>query len=229
MKLALCVILAASASSIFALAATYLPVGPQQNVPVSAVTNGGWTLVYSGTYNLSAPISTVFNGVQPDQWVMYAARPIGSTTFTLLAAAPASDVMAQTAHNATTTSNGSEWYFNGGSIGFAPLGSTILQSSADITGIFSGSIDGSELRMSWHTQFNGSFSQYGSLPEDLVGGWRVGTIGSLNTSTDWERFVYVADVSGVSDPGVIPEPSGILAIGTLLSAGLLMRARRRSA
>ncbi len=103
----LAAIIAVSAS---ASAALYYPSGVQTNVPVATVTGGEWTLVYQGLYSdMAVPISTVFAGVNPGDYLLYAAKPVGATEFTLLAAAPASAVMTQTGpSNQTTSSNGVE-------------------------------------------------------------------------------------------------------------------------
>ncbi len=99
----------AAAIALPASAAT-VPFGPQTNVPISTVTGAwGWTLVYQGSYADTVPISTLFVGVNPQDYVMYAAAPVGATSFTVLAAARASDVRTQTPLNGLTNSNGVGW------------------------------------------------------------------------------------------------------------------------
>ncbi|MCX6840380.1 MAG: hypothetical protein NTX35_21575, partial [Verrucomicrobia bacterium] len=161
-------------------AQNFIPVGVQENVPVATVTGTwGWYVNYQGFYgDFGVPIADLFAGVQPTDYIMYAARPTGAANFTLLAAGLAADVQTVTAINATTTSNGAQWYYNNQSLGFAGLGDTISQSSADVE-----STNGN-LRLSWHT--NGPEG-----PDQLNGGYRAGTIMGLNGATDWERFVLV--------------------------------------
>ncbi len=112
--------------------AANVPVGPQTNVPMSTVTSWGWRVVYQGTFADAPAISTVFAGVNPSDYVMYAAAPVGATSYSLLAAARASDVRTYTSVNTTISANGTLWYYNGYSIGFTPLGTTISQGSADV-------------------------------------------------------------------------------------------------
>jgi hypothetical protein len=198
-----------------ASASVVIPIGVQQNIPISTVTGlWGWTLVYQGTYGtFDVPINTLFAGVTAGDYVMYAARPTGSATITLLAAAIESDVRTVTLGNSTTTSNGAEWYYNANSIGFAGLGNTIFQSTADT------SSTNPELRLSWHTGggvtgFGGQSNSVG--PTDVDGGWRAGTTTNLNNSTAWERLVFVATP--------VPEPSSAI----LLAFGAFAIAFRRS-
>lgn len=203
--------------------AAFIPWGVQENVPVSTVTGTwGWQVAYSGTYaTFDVPISTVFAGIPAGSYVMYAARPVGAQNYTLLAAAPLSDVQTYTPWNTTTTANGAEWYYNGGSMGFAGLGDVISQGSADIKDSpndgFAG-INGN-LRLSWHTSaFPGPFynQSYALPPVEMEGGWRAGMNTSLNDSTVWERAVLFAPV---------PEPSTYIA-GALLTLPFLSRGMR---
>ena len=200
-------------------AVTFIPFGVQQNIAVQTVTDvWEWTLVYQGTYDtFDVPIEDLYVGASgPNTYVMYAARETGSATITLLAAAPVSDVRTVTSNNGTTTSNGAEWYYNARSIGFAGLGDTITQSTAD-----NNSATNPELRLSWHTGggatgFGGQVD--GVAPLDVDGGWRVGATTTLNASTDFERLVFVATV---------PEPSSALLLG-LGGLGFLTRRKRIS-
>lgn len=200
-----------------AQAAAFVPFGVQQNVSYTTVTDTwGWSLIYQGTYNQTVAISTVFTGVRSGDYIMYAAREVGSGTIALLAAAPEADVRRVTARNQTTSSNGVEWYYNGGSIGFAGAGQTILQNSADVnsTGNFGGSTDPfGATRLSWH-----SSGGYGNQPTFLNGGWRAGITAFLNESTSWERLVFVAP---------IPEPSSAAALLGASALGFAALRRRR--
>ena len=106
------------------------------------------------------------------------------STWTLIAAGQRSVIFSVTAANATNLNNGSYFYYNSSSMGFAP-NSTISQSSADIK---SSSNDGTgcsaanlgDLRLSWHGYATGTIN----------GGWRVGCSTGLNSSMTAVRAIY---------------------------------------
>ncbi len=194
--------------------AANVPVGPQTNVAMSTVTSWGWRVVYQGTFADAPAISTVFAGVNPSDYVMYAAAPVGATSYSLLAAARASDVRTYTSVNTTISANGTLWYYNGYSIGFTPLGTTISQGSADVN-------DTSSIyKMSWHSNGTNGAS---SVPLNLAGGWRSGSSVGLNGATNWIRYVLVANrmdtvaATSVSSTGATLNgnlnPSGVATTG----------------
>ncbi len=185
----------------------YVPTGVQTNVGTDTVFDTwGWEVAYQDLYsgtgwgNAGTAIATVFENVQPGEYVMLAAKQVGSDTFTLLAAALESDVRTYTALNMTHLANGAEWYYNGYSMGFAGAGDSINQTSAD-----TGSVNAA-LRLSWHT--SGPDSYLGE-PAYLNPGWRAGATTSLNAASNWERYVLVGSA--------IPEPS---VVGMFAVAGL---------
>lgn len=104
-----------------------------------------------------------------------AAPPAPEVVFKLLAAGERSSVLAVTPYDTTTTHNGTEWYYNNYSIGFANLGSTINQNSADINDF------SDPLRMSWHTDST-----------SLNSGWRLGDITGIS-SDEYARYIFEAD------------------------------------
>lgn len=112
---------------------------------------------------LSAYPASVFAAVPPEPELV----------FKLLAAGERSSVLATTAYNVTTPHNGSEWYYNDYSIGFANLGSTINQTTADTYA------QNDPLRLSWHTSAT-----------DLNTGWRVGDV--VDAYSGYTRYVYEA-------------------------------------
>ena len=65
-------------------AQSFLPVGPQTNVPVDTVTGGGWTECYRDIYNINMDADTVLASC-PGDLLMLSCRPTGSDTLTLLA------------------------------------------------------------------------------------------------------------------------------------------------
>ena len=216
----------ASASLMLAATASaaVIPVGPQNDVALSTVTGAwGWTLNYQGAYNQFADLSTLFAGVDQDDYVMLAGIVTGSDTIDVLAAAKLSDVMTYTPLNTPHLANGANWYFNGNSMGFAGAGDSINQTSADTAGT------SERDRLSWHTSilpaagFN--FSQDpNQIPLSILVGWRSGNNTHLNDTSGFTRMVFVLE--GDSIPGV-PEPATwacmIMGFG---AAGSVLRRRR---
>lgn len=121
-------------------------------------------------------LATVLVGSSLPVGVMAATPPAPSYTIQLLAAGERTSVLATTAHNATTSHNGSAWYYNNESMGFANAGSTIYQQSADISNT------SDFKRLSWHTNST-----------EMNGGWRLGAVTNLNDSTTYSRFIYEAN------------------------------------
>jgi hypothetical protein len=192
-------------------AATYLPVGPQTNVALSTVTNGGWTQCYSSTYNtfVGSTAATALASCGTGN-IMLAARAVGSSTLLLLAQAPLADVTFDTgaANNGTThIANGTEWYYAPNwSWGFAAIGDTVSKNQCDTA---SGGVNNGADRLCWHTINN-------------AGGYRIGTIKSLNNSTDYERLIFS------DSAGAVPEPESwaLLVAGFALTGAALRRRSR---
>ncbi len=178
-------------------AQSYLPVGPQTNVPVATVTNGGWTECYSDLYINLMDSDEVLSDC-PGSLLMLACRPTGSDTLTLLAQGDRSDVTFDTGNNAdeTHTANGVAWYFSSSwlSWGFASEGDTVNKNICD------NSAQDEVDRLCWHIDFD-------------AGGWRCGDNTSLNESTAFERIVYYMD-----------EPTPSTAIPTISEWGLIAMA-----
>lgn len=186
-----------------AMAVTYTPVGPQTNVALSTVTDGGWTLCYSGL--MSTPLGTSASAATSacggDQ-IMLAARATGSNTLLALAWASKNDVFFNTGVNssATHTANGTAWYnADNWSWGFAPEGQAVNKGSCD-TNAGSG-------RICLHTR-------------SVVGGWRINDITDLNFSNAYEKLVF-------SNIAAVPEPTtwALMLVGFGLT-GAAMRRRR---
>jgi len=192
-----------------AAAADYLPVGPQQNVALSTVLGGGWSLCYSATYSVSLGNSALDEvagcGGGPGNNIMLAGRATGSDTLLLLAQAPYADVFFNTGINSNVThnANGSEWYYSDNySWGFTGAGQSVAKGQCD-------TLSGTD-RLCLHT-IAGS------------GGWRVGNVTNLNDSRDYEKLIFVFS-------GSVPEPSTwammLLGFGGI---GLAMRRERKVA
>ncbi|MBX9713873.1 MAG: PEP-CTERM sorting domain-containing protein [Pseudomonadaceae bacterium] len=201
-----------------AQAASYTPTGVQNDVDYNSVLNGGWKIVYQGAYGGSFSISDVFGSIAAGSKIMLAAKNIASSVFDVLAWAGLEEVTQYTAQNQTHQANGVEWYYNGGSMGFAGAGDAIQQNSADINGsTWAGTPERD--RLSWHTS-----GGYDVMPTGVDGGWRAGSNIELNDSQDWQRYVLVQD-----NIAPVPEPETY----AMLLAGLAIMgaaaARRRKA
>ncbi len=166
----------------------YSPCGPQTEVDVAVVENGGWNRCYLGLYDAGLEPDTIVQSCGGDD-LMLACRPVGSNQLTLLAWAPKDDVLRDTGRpgtqvdenvDITTVSNGSEWYYglraagSRGSIGFFRAGDDARKNTCDP--LTTGS---AEQRLCWHVG-NGI----------AIGGYRCGETQGLNESRAWERLMF---------------------------------------
>jgi hypothetical protein len=190
----------------------YLPVGPQTNVPVNTVTEGGWTECFRNLYNQSWNVDELLS-VCSGTRLMLACRSTGSDTLTLLAQADRNDVTFDTGNNQTVTheANGSGWYFNTsvGSWGFVRAGDSVNKSECDTD-----TSGANNERLCWHTNNSG---------------WRCGATQDLNGSVEFERIVYT-----LSPPRLAPIPTlsewGLIAMaGVMGIAGYIIMRRRQAA
>ena len=194
------------------LRAEYMPVGPQHDVSLSTILDGGWTQCYAAPFG--TPVGNSAERVLSSctgTYLMMGGRATGASSFLLLAAGKSSDITTNTGvgTSATHTVNGAEWYFGSNwSWGFAPLGASVSLSSCDIA-------SGSD-RFCLHTL-------------DWTGGYRIGDITGLNGSESYEKVFFQRDALDPTTPNTTtPEP----ATWTLMGAGLLAMAaavrRKRS-
>jgi len=196
-------------------AQTYLPVGPQTNVPVATVTDGGWIECYRDTYNIEMDASTVLRSC-PGERLMLSCRTTASDTLTLLAQGDRSDVTFDTGDNGDVThiANGVGWYFNTpgrDSWGFVRAGDSVGKFNCDTD--TSGANDE---RLCWHLLPDGS------------GGYRCGATEDLNGSVDFERIVYTS--GALSNPiPTLSEWGMIAAAGGLGLIGVFFALKRRKA
>ena len=135
----------------------------------------------------------------------------GSTEFLLLAAGASNVAFSTTSLNATSVSNGSYWYLNDQSMGFAP-NDVIYQQQADVCkseiDIYqecdAAADDGSE-RFSLH-----AFSESGGQ-----GGWRIGNLTNLNFSPTYSKYFFTSD-----SPTYYPSgPQKNVSVATVTSGG----------
>lgn len=193
-----------------ATAATYLPVGPQNDVAMSTVTGGGWTLCFAEPYGQGGTSITAALAGCTGNRLMMAGMENGSSVIKLLAQAYTLDVLFDTGTgNTTHNANGSEWYFSPSfSWGFAPAGDAVLRSSCDASGVFNGDISGFNQRLCWHTDGG-----------NLTGGWRVGDAYWLNDEPSGYTKLLFTNTA-------VPEPtSWMLMIAGFAMIGTALRRR----
>ena len=139
------------------------------------------------------------------------ASATNSNQFLLLAAGETANLFSNTATNQTVENNGSHWYLNGLSMGFAP-NNVIYQNQADVCKseidfyqeCNAATDDGSE-RFSLHT-----FSDDGGN-----GGWRIGNITNLNDSTTYSKYFFTSN-----NPTYYPSgPQKNVSVSTVTSGG----------
>lgn len=167
-----------------------IPVGPQNDVAVSVVTDEwGWEFVYRDAYNVQHPngdkYDYYFGDLESGDWLMLGGINNSTNTFDVLAAVAYDDLFgAFTFGNSTNTFNGAEWYNREDySIGFAGLGDAVSLNSADTAGL------SERDRLSWH------------MHEWFDAGWRTGSNYGLNGSTAFDKAVLVYSGVDVSEPG----------------------------
>ncbi len=170
--------------------ADYYPSGPATNVSEQTLIDNGWVKTYEQTYQTQ--ILNDGTGLRPTgNYTILSGKAVGSSTISLLAAAPTVDVFTQTTGNNTNLVNGTYWYYRpnidaqGGSIGFADT-ATVTLNTADVN-------TSSSNRLSWHI----NLTNQGAAGN---GGYRLGTTLELNNSTAYLKQVWTWN--GVSTTNV---------------------------
>ncbi len=195
-----------------AYAQTYLPVGPQTNVSVNTIIQGGWEPCYADTYDVHMDSDTVLAGCTGGR-LMLACLETGSSVVSLLAQGERSDVIFDTGNTQDLhIANGVGWYFNDDSVfswGFVRPGDGVRKENCDIA--ITGANDE---RLCWHL--------------NDVGGYRCGAVAGLNDSQAFQRIVFQPAVQTSSIPTL--SEWGLMAMaGILAIAGLLFMRRRKAA
>ncbi|MFM5968598.1 MAG: beta strand repeat-containing protein, partial [Micrococcales bacterium] len=164
-------------------APSYYPAGPQTSVTEATITAGGWTQCWSGTYGSTASLASIWAACN-GSYLMLAGGPTSTTTFDVVAAAPAADVKFDTGNSNTPhNANGTGWYYSDSySMGFALQGDALSRNSCD-----TGNTNPT-LRLCWHTS-GGS----------ITGGYRSGATTGLNGSTTYRRVIYMASSATVTN------------------------------
>ena len=178
--------------------ADYYPSGPTRNVSEQTLIDNGWVKTYEQTYQTQILSDGV--GLRPTgTYTILSGKEVGSSTISLLAAAPTADVFTQTTGNSTNLVNGTYWYFvptknpsvsaSGGAIGFANT-STVSLNTADISNLDSPD------RLSWHVNLT-------SQAAGFNGGYRLGTTLELNGSTAYLKQVWTWSPAPVAAPAPV--------------------------
>ena len=217
-KLLPLILLSLLVSPVFkANAQTYLPIGPQTDVPEGTVTDGGWVECYRDTYDVPMDADAVLD-VCDGNLLMLTCRETGSSTIALLAQGERSDVIFDTGNTQDLhIANGVGWYFDNGSLGswgFVRAGDTVSKDNCDTDA--SGANDE---RLCWHL--------------NDFGGYRCGSVTDLNDSNSYERVVYMtSELPPPPPPSVTTVPTlsewGLIAMAGFMGiAGLLVMRRRK--
>ena len=150
-------------------APSYYPCGPQQNVPISTITNAGWTQCYSEDFGTDVGDNSIDPILQSctGTYLIFTGKELTGDTALLMAAGPRASISLETPLNSPNSINGSWWYYTkdieeaDGSFGFSGSQS-INQDTCDVG-------DNDE---------TSSFRYCLHLNNNLYGGFRIGTLGT---------------------------------------------------
>jgi hypothetical protein len=152
-------------------------VGISNNIPISTLTNKGYSYVYNKPYThitTSSEMDEIKSLCLPTTVLCLGGRDITNDVLLVISCALCDDILSQTARNTPNLYNGAYWYYTpnvGGarSIGFAP-NTTILQFNVDIFD------QSNNQRVSWY--LTGTY-----------GGWRLGSLTGLDQSSHYNKVI----------------------------------------
>ena len=184
---------------------SYYPEGPQRNVPLETVLDGGWTLCFEDSYSNEEALVSEMLDACTDGLIMLAGREEGSNEILLLAAATIDEVFRVTSGQFEVHfANGTYWYFAPYDQDVVPHPHSIGFSGTDVVDIWTCdwlasdreegeiSLEDSENKLCWHIDTNEEDQPY------FEGGYRIGEMtGGLD---GYLRQVYMAPGTGMRDP-----------------------------
>ena len=163
----------------------YYPSGPQTNVALSTITEGGWELCFSETY-ADHMDSSVANRIRYSQCtkskLMLGCRSRSHPDTILTLAWASRDCVFYNAGypHGVKSCEGTDWYFSRSySWGFAKQGDGVSRNSCDYAGTGC-----NDCRLCW-------------LTNESYGGYRCGSTTSLNYDSTYERIIFQTGKNGI--------------------------------
>ena len=170
----------------------YYPSGVQLNVPVSTVTNAGWTVCYDQPYS-HATTEADLDGCSEKVWIMMAAKASSTAaSLELLAAGETAAAMSVTAPSEPAQlHNGAYWYRRTSSaVGFASEAPVSMFYGLLYDGLDDNYDVDCEQRLSWTTTGG-------------AGGWQAGCSTGLVDDTTRRKLIFVYGKRSSSSPPCI--------------------------
>ena len=167
--------------------ASYLPDGPQIDVPVSTLTSGGWTQCHTELYSNhldDAQVDAIQEKCNKAKTFM-ACKEVGSDTLTLAAWANTATVFAVTDDDPdcfdscqSQVEAGTRWYRNPLDWGFAAADNSLYLDVGEIGDAYEPGTGGTRLSI---------------IVNDYDGGYRCGETTYLYDGDNWERVFFHAN------------------------------------
>lgn len=200
--------------------ASLIPYGIQNNTNANTIINDGWSYLYRENAGVTSDISTVFGGLNNNDWIIIAGIRNSDNMALAYAAVTWGEFSTYTTYNQTHSFNGTDWYYNGYSMGFTAVGDAINQSTADTSSYINGNQG-----LSIHTNYSSGSHNQSSFnnqdsnvsPTNFGSGYRIGAVNGLNSSSSYDFAIFTK-----SNTQAVPEPS-TLAIFALGILGLVSR------